>query len=48
MNTPIYNEQNEIVGFTTDIEANVVSENENGVVCEFRNPMTGEVLHVTL
>lgn len=46
MNNTIYNEQNEIVGFTTDIRASVVSEDENGIVCEFRNPMTDEVLHV--
>ncbi|EPZ5839147.1 hypothetical protein ACXQFU_003522 [Vibrio cholerae] len=46
MNNAIYNEQNEIVGFTTDIKAGVVYKDENEVVCEFRNPVTGEILHV--
>ncbi|WP_337914363.1 hypothetical protein [Vibrio cholerae] len=48
MTNAIYNEQNEIIGFTTDIKAKVVSEDEDGVVCEFHNPMTGEVLRTIL
>lgn len=48
MNNAIYNEQNEIIGFTTDINTKVILEDENGVVCEFRNPMNGDVIHVTL
>ncbi|HFQ4922456.1 TPA: hypothetical protein ACGUPI_004757 [Vibrio vulnificus] len=47
MTNATYNEKNEIIGFTTDSKAKVISEDKNGVVCEFCNPMTGETLHVT-